>query len=106
MIEEDKILRIKTFTASSFSDLTKSELFKSFHVITTKNYKENDNYVYVNNKLDKIITDFKKSFSTAEVKEFVDKSKRNVNLIQLSLFTATKRKEVLPGDFHSEKDPE
>ncbi|GBC50862.2 hypothetical protein RIR_e46892_A0A2I1F8Z6_9GLOM [Rhizophagus irregularis DAOM 181602=DAOM 197198] len=28
MIEEDKILRIKTFTASSFSDLTKSEVNK------------------------------------------------------------------------------
>ncbi len=46
----------------------KSDIYASL-----RNYKENDNHVYVNNKLDKIITDFEKSFSTAEVKEFVDK---------------------------------
>ncbi|PKC14819.1 hypothetical protein RhiirA5_495062 [Rhizophagus irregularis] len=39
-------------------------------------YKKDDNHVnhvYVNSKLDKVITDFEKLFSTAEVKEFVDK---------------------------------
>ncbi|RGB37633.1 hypothetical protein C1646_666094 [Rhizophagus diaphanus] len=36
-------------------------------------YRKNDNYVNVNNKLNKIITDFEKLFFTTEVKEFIDK---------------------------------
>ncbi|PKY42997.1 hypothetical protein RhiirA4_540792 [Rhizophagus irregularis] len=56
--------------SDSINDL-KSDIYASLRC-----YKEDDNHVnhvYVNSKLDKVITDFEKLFSTAEVKEFVDK---------------------------------
>ncbi|CAB4434264.1 unnamed protein product [Rhizophagus irregularis] len=56
--------------SDSVNDL-KSDIYASLRC-----YKEDDNHVnhvYVNSKLDKVITDFEKLFSTAEVKEFVDK---------------------------------
>ncbi|CAB4409154.1 unnamed protein product [Rhizophagus irregularis] len=53
--------------SDSINDL-KSNIYASL-----RSYRENDNHVNVNNKLNKIITDFEKSFSTAEVKEFIDK---------------------------------
>ncbi len=42
-----------------------------------RRYKENrDNHINVTNKLSKILSDFEKSFSTAEVKEFIDKLRK------------------------------